>query len=315
MDQQERKERTLAQIKLQQNLKNAGETLKRYGLKAHTRDKHALVKHRRSGRPNAEFFEERGAAASNRAVLLSSPARPIRTAKAPRRPVVIEKNEFIEMMPNTSNQINKAKKTYKKRVQNYTALRKDAEDLQRKAGKIEEECAQKIIKMRALAKERLERAKEEEKALTSFIKTHGFSSKNIKVKRPMTTMKKSSQMTALTQLETPKSIEKKNNIFVKSGKKGLTSEKGRAWHANIAKARQDIQSYLQSQGITQKPTGTVAIQYASLLRKDPSAAATFRSKILQDIKAKTQKNISTSTSTPTSSTEVAVEYSTNNQYE
>jgi vacuolar-type H+-ATPase subunit I/STV1 len=184
-------------------------------------------------------------------------------------------------MPETSNQSAMRKKNITRRFRSLTSLKKGADELQRKAAKIEEECAEKINKLRSLAKEKIQQAKAEEKSLTSNLRTRNFSRRNVRLIRPNRT-KRNNQ----TQLRTPNSVVKKINIFVKSGRKGLTSEKGKAWHANIARARQNIQSFLQSQGITQKPTGTAAIKYASLLRKDPASAATFRAKIVEDMKSR-----------------------------
>lgn len=284
MDQEFKKSRTLAQVKLQQNLKNAGETLKRYGLKAHTRDKHALVKHRRAGRPNSEFFAGRQAITARKA---KSPTRPARSVK-------IEKNEFIEMMPETTNQISTRKNTTR-RLRQITAMKKQADTYAKQAAKVEEECAKKINTLRQKAKEELQKIRMQETSLKNFLMNKPISRRNLKITKPkpLTTLKSSKNLTI--QLTSPKSINNSSsntsNIFVASGKKGLTSEKGRAWHANIAKARQDIQTFLKSHGIQEKPTGTVAVKYASLLRKDPASASSFRNTVLANI----QKKLSAST--------------------
>lgn len=269
MDQKQKKPRTLAQVKLQQNLKNAGETLKRHGLKAHTRDKHALVKHRREGRPNSEFFEQHKNAPGPK------------TVRAPR--VNIKNTNFIEMMPETTN---RTFKTRKNRLSQLTAMKKEAESYLKQAAKLEEQCARKINTLRNKAKQELQKLKQE----NSFLTNTTLKRKNTKILRPRT----ATSRLVSAKINTPKSITKTSpNIFVQSGKKGLVSEKGRAWHANIAKARQDIQTFLKSHGIQEKPTGTVAVKYASLLRKDPSSAVTFRNKILEDIQSKKEGQSST----------------------
>jgi hypothetical protein len=272
MDQKAKKERTLAQVKLQQNLKNAGETLKARGLKAHTKVKHDLVKHRRQGKPNSEFFQEL-------AVNIKAPRVTARKPRTTRKPTRALSTEFIEMIPTTpSSKRSSSSRTLKRNTENVNILLKKSMTLRKRADKIQEHCEKKIKKLIELA------ATAEKQANTkmSGTKTKLFTAR--KTPAPIKRFVSNSD-----QLATPETVEKpKNDLFIEAGKKGLTSEKGKAWHANIAKAREELQGFLKSQGINKKATGTAAVQLASIMRKDPSSAAAFKNRLLTTMKNRSQ---------------------------
>lgn len=240
------KPRSAALLQLNQNKRNAAKTLKERGKKANMASMMALVRHRREGKSNDEYFSALNSSTANTVALVTGASAPTvanTTVKKERTPAQAAANQ---------------------RRRNATAALK----------------AMGLKANSASVKQYLNSRKGAAVAPSPAANMNNISLEEAEE------LVLESPAAILPTVEEAKVLKKATMSHSEAGKKAATSEKGAAWLDQVTAAKRNLNASFVEVGLNKKATRANAMRLASTRRNNPGKARNVELNILTNAQGK-----------------------------